>query len=99
MTRHGQERPAYYTIEIISERLRIPTAAIRRYTRLGFVAPSARHGRTVLYSEADVARLRKVVRLTRDLGLNYAGVEVTLRLIDQMDALRRELAALREEER
>lgn len=99
MTHYQQERPAYYTIEIISERLRVPPAVIRRYTRLGFIAPAARSGRTPLYSETEVARLRKVVRLSRDLGLNHAGVEVALRLIDQMDALQRELAALRKEER
>jgi MerR family transcriptional regulator/heat shock protein HspR len=99
MSAERYDRPTYYTVEIVSERLRVPPAVVRRYTRLGFVAPSARHGRTALYSEADLARLRKIVRLTRDLGLNLAGVDVALRLIDQMDALQRELAALRKEDR
>ena len=73
-------------------------AAVRRYTRLGLVVPSARRGRAPLYSEADLARLRKVVRLTRDLGLNLAGVEVVLRLTDEIEALRREMASQQEED-
>jgi MerR family transcriptional regulator, heat shock protein HspR len=64
----------YYTIEIVSRRASLTPAAVRRYTRLGFIQPSARRGRQVLYGEADLARLRKIVRLTRDLGLNLAGV-------------------------
>ena len=88
----------YYTVEIVSRRANLTPAAVRRYTRLGFIEPGARRGRQTLYSEADLARLRKIVRLTRDLGLNLAGVEVVLRLTDAMDALQREMAALHKEE-
>ena len=88
----------YYTIEIVSRRASLTPAAVRRYTRLGFIQPSARRGRQALYGEAEVARLRKIVRLTRDLGLNLAGVEVVLHLTDALDALQREMAALRKEE-
>ncbi len=88
----------YYTIEIVSRRVALPAATVRRYTRLGYVAPRAWRGRTPLYGEADIARLRKVARLTRDLGLNPAGVEVVLRLTDELHTLRRELAARREED-
>jgi len=85
----------YYTIEIVSQRVNMPAATVRRYTRLGYVEPRAWRGRTPLYGEADVARLRKIARLTRDLGLNSAGVEVVLRLTDEIHMLRRELAARR----
>ena len=88
----------YYTLEIVSRRASLTPAAVRRYTRLGFVQPHARRGRQALYGEAELARLRKIVRLTRDLGLNLAGVEVVLRLTDAIDALQREMAALRKEE-
>lgn len=88
----------YYTLELVSRRVSLSPAAVRRYTRLGIVMPSAWQGRTPLYSEADLARLRKIARLTRDLGLNAAGVEVVLRLTDRMDALQREMAALHKEE-
>lgn len=89
----------YVSVEVISRRVRLTPAMVRRYTQLGLVAPSAWSGRTPMYGEADIARLRKVVRLTRDLGLNLAGVEVVLRLLDRVDELQREMAALREEER
>jgi MerR family transcriptional regulator/heat shock protein HspR len=88
----------YYTIEIVSQRAQMPAATVRRYTRLGYVAPTKWRDRRPLYSEADVARLRKINRLTRDLGLNPAGVEVVLRLTDEIHLLRRELAARREED-
>lgn len=88
----------YYTLEIVSQRVSLSPAAVRRYTRLGVVAPSAWQGRTPLYSDTDLARLRKIARLTRDLGLNTAGVEVVLRLTDRMEALQRQMTALREED-
>jgi len=88
----------YYTIEIISRRGDLPAATVRRYTRLGYVVPSAWRGRTPLYGEAEVARLRKIARLTRDLGLNGPGVEVVLRLTDEIHGLRRQLAVRREED-
>jgi len=88
----------YYTLELVSQRVSLSPAAVRRYTRLGVVTPSAWRGRTPLYSEADLARLRKIVRLTRDLGLNTAGVEVVLRLTDRMETLQRQMMALREED-
>jgi MerR family transcriptional regulator, heat shock protein HspR len=92
----GQVR--YYTIEMVSRQTRVSPTLLRRYVRLGIVAPSARRGRTALYSEEDIARLRKAVRLTRDLGINLAGVEVILRLTDELDALRRDLALKTKEE-
>jgi MerR family transcriptional regulator/heat shock protein HspR len=86
----------YYTIEIISSRASLTPAAVRRYTRLGLLTPRLWRGRTPLYGEADVARLRKITRLTRDLGLNTAGVEIVLRLTDELELVRRQLAALQE---
>jgi MerR family transcriptional regulator/heat shock protein HspR len=88
----------YYTIEIISQRISMSPAAVRRYTRLGLVVPRAWRGRTPLYSEHEVARLRKITRLTRDVGLNLAGVEVVLRLTDELEQLRREIAQLSKED-
>lgn len=88
----------FYTIELVSRQARVTPAAVRRYTRLGFVVPSARRGRSALYSEADLARLRKIVRLTRDLGLNLAGVEVVLRLTDELHILRSQVASRQKED-
>ena len=84
-----------YDVENVGERLGVGPAVVRRYARLGLVEPSARRGRQALYTTAELARLRKIVRLTRDLGLTGAGVEVVLRLLDQIEALQREVDVLR----
>lgn len=88
----------FYTIDVISRRVSMAPRTVRRYTSLGFIAPRAWQGRTPLYSETEAARLRKIARLTRDLGLNLAGVAIVLRLTDELEALRRELAPESEEE-
>ncbi len=87
----------YYTIEAVSRRVRVSPAVVRRYTRLGFVQPRAWRGRIALYDDTSLARLRKIVRLTRDLGLNLAGVEVVLRLTDELYELRRNEPVRRED--
>jgi MerR family transcriptional regulator, heat shock protein HspR len=71
--------------------MRIPRARIRRYVQRGLVRPSRIEGRIVFFGEDDLARLRKIRRLTEDVGLNAAGVEVVLRLLDEIDGLRHEI--------
>lgn len=83
----------YFTVEVVCQSIEVTPAVVRRYVRLGLVAPSVIHGRTALFSESDLARLRKIVRLRRDLGLNPAGVEIVLRLTDELEALRRDVPA------
>jgi MerR family transcriptional regulator/heat shock protein HspR len=87
-----------YTIDIVSQRTSVTPALVRRYTRLGILAPRTWQGRTALYGDSELARLRKIVRLTRDLGLNLAGVEIVLRLTDELELVRRQLALRYEEE-
>jgi DNA-binding transcriptional MerR regulator len=66
-------------------------ASVRRYVRAGLVRPSRVEGRTAFFGESDLARLRKIRRLKQDLGLNSAGLEVALRLLDEIDTLRARL--------
>jgi MerR family transcriptional regulator/heat shock protein HspR len=61
---------------------------LRQYERLGFVAPSRVGAKNRLYSENDILRVRRVQRLTQGMGVNLAGVEVILRLLDEMEDLR-----------
>ena len=70
---------------------------IRSYERIGLVQPARSQGNTRLFSFRDVERLRQVVRLVNDLGVNLAGVEVILRLSRQVEELQRELAETRHE--
>ena len=67
---------------------RLPAARVRHYVRIGIVTPVDVRGRTIYFGEAELARLRRIRRLEADLGLDAAGVEVVMRLLDEIDALR-----------
>jgi MerR family transcriptional regulator, heat shock protein HspR len=71
--------------------VRLPPGRVRRYVRAGLVRPARVQGRAVLFGEPELARLRRIRRLAEDLGLNSAGVEVALRLLDQIEALHAQL--------
>jgi MerR family transcriptional regulator, heat shock protein HspR len=80
-------RSAYYELEAAARMSRLPVARVRRYVRVGLVRPSRLEGRTAFFGEAELARLRRIRRLAEDLGLNAAGVEIVLRLVDEIEAL------------
>jgi MerR family transcriptional regulator/heat shock protein HspR len=91
------DRPRYM-ISVAAELVGMHPQTLRMYEQKGLVRPKRTAGNTRLYSEADLARLRLIQRLTSELGLNLAGVEHVLRLEDQlrrmqarMDRLEREL--------
>ena len=86
-------RMALYELETAARLSRLPPARVRRYIRVGLVRPSRVEGRKTFFSEAELARLRTIRRLGEDLGLNAAGVEVALRLVDEIRTLRRALDA------
>jgi len=86
-------RTAIYELETAARLSRLTPARVRRYVRVGLVRPSRVEGRTAFFSEAELARLRTIRRLGEDLGLNAAGVEVALRLVDEIRTLRRTLDA------
>jgi DNA-binding transcriptional MerR regulator len=86
-------RTAIYELETAARLSRLPPAHVRRYIRVGLIRPSRVEGRTVFFSEAELARLRTIRRLGEDLGLNAAGVEVALRLADEIRTLRKALDA------
>lgn len=80
-----------YPIGVVASMLRIHPQTLRLYERKGLIRPSRAGGRARLYSEADLEDLRRILRLTRDLGVNLAGVEVILRMRRQMLAMKAEL--------
>jgi MerR family transcriptional regulator/heat shock protein HspR len=77
------ERPIY-TISIAAELAGMHPQTLRSYEQKGLVRPQRTPGGTRRYSEADVERLRIIQRLTGELGLNLAGVELVLRLEDEL---------------
>lgn len=93
---------AVYVISVAAQLVGVHAQTLRHYERLGLVAPARTGGGMRLYSARDVARLKAVARLTDELGLNLAGVEVLLnfhqRLADlesEVDGLRAELRLMR----
>jgi MerR family transcriptional regulator/heat shock protein HspR len=78
-------------LEAAAEATHVPPARVRYFVRVGLVRPSRVEGRVPYFGEAELAQLRRIRRLRDDLGLNMAGIEVALRLRDEIESLRREL--------
>lgn len=94
-----------YVISIAAEMLGTQAYTLRYYEKVGIIKPARSRGRIRLYSDMDIALLRRVRTLMEDLGINLAGVEVILRMSQQIaqlqrdtDELEAELARLRKEE-
>jgi MerR family transcriptional regulator, heat shock protein HspR len=79
-------------LEVAAEAVRLSHTQVRRYVRAGLVRPAHVEGAEALFGDEELARLRKIRRLREDLGLNQAGLEVVLRLLDEVQELRVALA-------
>ena len=86
-----------YVISIAARLLSTQTYTLRYYERIGIIQPSRSRGNIRLYSERDMARLRRVKTLIDDLGVNLAGVEVILRMTQHMAELQRRTEELEAE--
>jgi MerR family transcriptional regulator/heat shock protein HspR len=75
---------ACYVISVAAQMVGVRAQTLRYYERIGIIEPSRSQGRNRLYSQRDVEKLRYVKSLTEDLGVNLAGAEVILRLIEKM---------------
>jgi MerR family transcriptional regulator/heat shock protein HspR len=73
-----------YMIGAVAEMLNIHPQTLRLWERKGLIRPSRTVGRTRMYSVADVEEIARVLRLTRDLGVNLAGVEIILKMRRRM---------------
>ncbi len=83
-----ERKQRLYMISVVSEMLGIHPQTLRIYEREGFIKPSRSGGNTRLYSEDDIEKLEMVLRLTRDLGVNLAGVEVIFSMREKMERMR-----------
>lgn len=79
-----------YLISVAAKICELHPQTLRLYERLGLIRPSRVSKKNRMYSEADIARLKQIQRLTQDMGINLAGVEVILNLLDQMQKMREE---------
>ncbi|MDO8579172.1 MAG: MerR family transcriptional regulator [Dehalococcoidales bacterium] len=80
-----------YVISIAAEMVGVPTYTLRYYEKIGIMEPSRSKGNIRLYSDRDIAFIRRVKTLMEDLGINLAGVEVILRMSQQMMELQSQL--------
>ena len=78
-------------ISAVAESYQIHPQTLRLYERLGLLKPSRTNGNTRMYTEDDLERLEVILTLTRDLGVNLAGVEVILNMREKMERLQREV--------
>jgi MerR family transcriptional regulator, heat shock protein HspR len=79
-----------YTISAVATEYEIHPQTLRLYEREGLLKPSRSEGNTRLYTDSDLERLEVILSLTRDLGVNLAGVEIILNMREKMDAMQRE---------
>ena len=83
-------KPKTYTISAVADQYGIHPQTLRLYEREGLLKPSRSEGNTRLYTDTDLERLELILSLTRDLGVNLAGVEIILNMREKMDAMRLE---------
>lgn len=81
---HGYDEPVYL-ISVVAKVLTIHPQTLRQYEREGLVNPSRTDGKMRLYSQRDIDRIKLILRLTRDLGVNLAGVDVVMQLKEKLD--------------
>jgi len=91
------EREPRYVISIAARMVGVRTHTLRYYERVGIVEPSRSRGNIRLYSESDIAQLRRVKALMDDLGVNLAGVEVIMRMMRRLLELQGHVQELEDE--
>jgi MerR family transcriptional regulator, heat shock protein HspR len=82
---------AAYMISAVAEQYEIHPQTLRMYEREGLLTPSRSDGNTRLYTDDDLERLDVILKLTRELGVNLAGVEIILNMREKMEAMQRQI--------
>ena len=93
---HTYDEPVYL-ISIVAKILDIHPQTLRQYERENLISPTRSDGRIRLYSQRDIDKIKMILRLTRELGVNLSGVDIIIRLKEQMEAMENEIAQLRHE--
>ena len=90
-TRKRQRKKAAYMISAVAESYGIHPQTLRLYEREGLLKPSRTEGNTRLYSDEDIERLELILSLTRDMGVNLAGVEIVLNMREKMERMQKQM--------
>jgi len=89
-----KKRKAYYTIGVVAKMYNIHPQTLRLYEREGLLKPSRTEGNTRLYTDEDLERLEFILFLTRELGVNLAGVDIILNLKEQIEVMQKQIDQL-----
>jgi len=87
----AKQKRALYMISVVADMFKIHPQTLRAYEREGLLRPARTDGNTRLYSEEDLERIELILRLTKDLGINLAGVEVILNMRERMDEMQQRM--------
>src|SRR4030042_115782 len=79
-----KQKRAVYMISVVADMFDIHPQTLRAYEREGLLRPARTDGNTRLYSQEDIERIELILRLTKELGVNFAGVEVILNMRERM---------------
>ncbi len=91
---HSYDEPVYL-ISVVAKALNIHPQTLRQYEREGLITPSRTNGKIRLYSQRDIDRINLILRLTREMGVNLAGVDIILQLKEQIDSCEAEIDDLK----
>ena len=87
---------AGYMISAVADLYKLHPQTLRLYERAGLLKPSRSEGNTRLYTEADLERLEVILTLTREMGVNLAGIEIILNMREKMTEMQRQMEAFTE---
>jgi len=93
MARPRKKAKAGYMISAVAEIYRLHPQTLRLYERVGLLKPSRSQGNTRLYTDSDLERLEVILNLTRELGVNLAGIEIILNMRDKMAEMHSQMEA------
>lgn len=92
----GYEEPVFI-ISVAARMLGVRTQTLRYYERLGLVEPARTRGNQRVFSRRDIERVQRIRSLMDDLGVNLAGVEVVMKLLERLSVTEREIEQLKSE--
>jgi len=84
---------AGYMISAVAELYKLHPQTLRLYERVGLLKPSRSDGNTRLYTDSDLERLEVILTLTREMGVNLAGIEIILNMREKMAEMQRQMEA------
>ncbi|MGE4294436.1 MAG: helix-turn-helix transcriptional regulator [Campylobacterales bacterium] len=91
---HSYDEPVYM-ISVVAKVLEVHPQTLRQYEREGLILPGRSEGRVRLYSQRNIDEIKMVLRLTREMGVNLAGVDVALKLKRQIAQMEQEIEELK----